>query len=64
MNNEANGLIYPRPLGVWVAAHLDRSGVYVFDSEIVALRFANSMGGTPVRFVEFGREIFEETTGG
>lgn len=45
--------------GCWVAAHQDRSGVYVFDSEIEALRYANNYGGMSVQFVKFGNEIFE-----
>ena len=46
---------------VWVAYYGDKSGIYFFASELEALRYANSMGGsmTVVRVdcVDSGTEL-------
>jgi hypothetical protein len=46
--------------GVWVAFYQDGSGVYLFRSEVEALRFAVDRSAAVV-FVEWGVEVREAT---
>lgn len=43
--------------GVWIVYYSDRSGAWVFDSELEALRLAVEKSAT-VKFVNWGGEIF------